>query len=90
MSRHQQPRLRVATISLGRLRDRLRILLRSVRARKVATVIERINPVLRGWAGYFKLSQSKRPLEKLMVGSGINFAASSGVNGNGPQRGRAT
>ncbi|RTR41313.1 reverse transcriptase domain-containing protein [Pseudomonas aeruginosa] len=65
MSRHQQPRLRVATMSLGRLRDRLRILLRSVRARKVATVIERINPVLRGWAGYFKLSQSKRPLEKL-------------------------
>nr|AAD16434.1 maturase-related protein [Pseudomonas putida] len=65
MSMHQQPRLRVATMSLGRLRDRLRILLRSVRARKVATVIERINPVLRGWAGYFKLSQSKRPLEKM-------------------------
>ena len=46
MSWHQQPRLRVATMSLGRLRDRLRSL-------------------LRGWAGYFKLSQSKRPLEDL-------------------------
>lgn len=65
MSWHQQPRLRVATMSLGRLRDRLRMLLRSVRARKVATVIERINPVLRGWAGYFKLIQSKGPLVDL-------------------------
>ena len=65
MSWHQQPRLRVARMSLDRLRDRLRMLLRSVRARKMATVIERINPVLRGWASYFKLSQSKRPLEEL-------------------------
>lgn len=65
MSRHQQPRLRVATMSLGRLRDRLRDLLRGARGHKMANVIERINPVLRGWAGYFKLSQSKRPLEAL-------------------------
>ncbi|HDS1764652.1 MULTISPECIES: group II intron reverse transcriptase/maturase [Pseudomonadaceae] len=65
MSWHQQPRLRVATMSLGRVRDRLRALLRSVRARKMATVIERINPVLRGWAGYFKLSQSKGPVVEL-------------------------
>ncbi|WP_456024937.1 group II intron reverse transcriptase/maturase [Pseudomonas protegens] len=65
MSWHQQPRLRVATMSLGRLRDRLRDLLRGARGHKMATVIERINPVLRGWAGFFKLSQSKRPLEEL-------------------------
>ena len=65
MSWHQQPRLRVATMSLGRLRDRLRELLRVARGRKMATIIERVNPVLRGWAGYFKLSQSRRPLEEL-------------------------
>ncbi len=65
MSWHQQPRLRVATMSLRRLRDRLRTLLRSNRGRKMAHVIERLNPVLRGWSGYFKLSQSKRPLEEL-------------------------
>ncbi len=65
MSWHQQPRLRVATMSLGRLRDRLAELLRGARGHKMAYVIERINPVLRGWAGYFKLSQSKRPLERL-------------------------
>ncbi|TDV69939.1 group II intron maturase [Pseudomonas sp. LP_7_YM] len=54
-------------MSLGRLRDRLRNLLRRVRGRKMAYVIERISPVLRGWAGYFKLSQSKRPPEGLDV-----------------------
>jgi len=65
MSWHQQPKLRVTKMSLGRLRDRLRELLRGAGGCKMATVIERINPVLRGWASYFKLSQSKRPLEEL-------------------------
>jgi RNA-directed DNA polymerase len=65
MSWHQQPRLRVATMSLRRLRDRLRDLLRRVRRRSMSHIVEQITPVLRGWAGYFKLSQSKRPLEEL-------------------------
>lgn len=64
MSWHQQPRLRVASMSLCRLRDRLGELLRRARGRKMTNVIERINPVLRGWAGYFKLSQSKRSFEE--------------------------
>lgn len=65
LSWHQNPRLRVASMSLRRLQDRLRELLRGARGRKMAYVIGRINPVLRGWAGYFRLSQSKRPLERL-------------------------
>lgn len=65
MSRHRQPRLKVATLSLDRLRDRLRELLRGARGQEMAKVIERIRPMLRGWAGYFKLSQSKKPLEEL-------------------------
>lgn len=65
MSWHQQPKLRVAAMSLGRLRNRLAELLRGARGHKMTNTIERINPVLRGWAGYFKLSQSKRPLEEL-------------------------
>ena len=65
MSWNKQPRLKVAAMSLGRLRDRLRDLLRGARGCKVTSVIKRINPVLRGWAGYFKLSQSKQPLEEL-------------------------
>jgi RNA-directed DNA polymerase len=63
MSWHQQPRLRVATLSLRRLRERLKELLRGARGRKMAHVIERMNPMLRGWAGYFKLTQGKRALE---------------------------
>lgn len=65
MSWHKQPKLKAAAMGLGRLRDRLRELLRGVRSQKMANVIERINPVLRGWAGYFKLSQSNRPLNEL-------------------------
>ena len=65
MSWHQQPRLRIATLSLRRLRDRLKELLRGARGRKISNVIERINPVLRGWAGYFKLTQGKRALETI-------------------------
>lgn len=65
MSRHRQPKLRVASMSLKRLRDRLRDLLRGARGRKLSDVIEQLNPVLRGWTGYFKLSQSKGPLEEL-------------------------
>jgi len=65
MSWHKQPKLRVASISLHRLRDRLRELLRRVRARSMRYIVEQMTPVLRGWAGYFKLSQSKRPLEEL-------------------------
>ena len=65
MSWHRQPRLRVATMSLRRLRDRLGELLRGARGRKMIDTIERINPVLRGWASYFKLTQGKRALEIL-------------------------
>ena len=65
MSWHKQPKLRVASISLYRLRDRLRELLRRVPARSMRYIVEQMTPVLRGWAGHFKLSQSKRPLEEL-------------------------
>jgi len=65
MSWHRQPKLRVATMSLRRLRDRLKELLRGARGCKMTSVIKRISPVLRGWAGYFKLTQGKRALETL-------------------------
>lgn len=65
MSWHRQPKLRIASMSLQRLRERLKGLLRRARGRKLPSVIEQLNPVLRGWAGYFKLSQSKRAHEGL-------------------------
>jgi RNA-directed DNA polymerase len=43
MSSHKSPKLKVALVSLSRLRDRLRKLLRGARGHKMANVIERIN-----------------------------------------------
>ena len=65
MSWHQQPRLKVASMSLNCSRGRLKELLQGAQGYKMATLIERINPVLRGWAGYFKFNQSRKPLEEL-------------------------
>lgn len=54
-------------MSLARSFNRLRVLLCGARGRKLAYVVERINLVLRGWAGSFKLSQSKQSIEGLDV-----------------------
>ena len=41
--------------------------MRNAEGRKLSSTIERLNPVLRGWSSYFKLNQSKRPLEEFEV-----------------------
>jgi RNA-directed DNA polymerase len=53
-------RLRVAPEGVARLRGRLRELMRQGRGRSLAATIEALNPVLRGWGGYFQLSESKQ------------------------------
>ncbi|MGK4342168.1 group II intron reverse transcriptase/maturase [Ectopseudomonas oleovorans] len=65
MTVHRQPKLRIAGSSLQRLRERVKSLLRARRGSQLTWLIERLNPVLRGWSSYFKLSQSKRPVEEL-------------------------
>lgn len=52
-------RLRFARESEARLRNRIRDLTREGRGRRLGHVIETLNPVLRGWAVYFQLSESK-------------------------------
>ena len=52
-------RLKAAPESVRRLRERVRSLLRQGRGRSLRHTIETLNPVLRGWAGYFRLSESK-------------------------------
>jgi RNA-directed DNA polymerase len=62
---HREPKLRIARPSLERLQDRVRELLRGVRGRSMSQTIEQLNPLLRGWAAYFKLAQTKQALETL-------------------------
>lgn len=52
-------RFKVAPHSVARLTGRVRELLRQGRGRSLTRSIETLNPVLRGWIGYFQLSESK-------------------------------
>ena len=62
---HKAPKLRIAPTSLKRLADRIRLILRGSRGRSLAHTTEELNPVLRGWAAYFKLTEVKGALEEL-------------------------
>ena len=55
--------LRISMGSRRRLIGNLRQVLRRGRGRALWQVIEEINPVLRGWAAYFKLASSTRALQ---------------------------
>jgi RNA-directed DNA polymerase len=61
----RETRLRIAPESVQRLTQRIRELLRSGRGRSLAHTIETLNPLLRGWIGYFRLTQVKAKLDEL-------------------------
>ena len=61
----REPQLRIAKPSLRRVTDKVRALLRGARGRSVRHTIEQLNPLLRGWAAYFKLARGKQALEVL-------------------------
>ena len=65
LTTHRQARLRIAPESLQRLTGRVKELMRLGRGRSLVHTIAALNPVLRGWIGYFRHTQSKRPLEEL-------------------------
>ena len=65
MTWHKVPKLRIAPTSLKRLEDKIREVLQGARGRSLAHTIQELNPVLRGWAAYFKLTETKRALEEL-------------------------
>jgi RNA-directed DNA polymerase len=60
---HQKPKLRIAAPSLEKLTEKVNALLRGARGQSLAATIQTLNPVLRGWAAYFKLAETKRALE---------------------------
>jgi group II intron reverse transcriptase/maturase len=62
---HKAPRLRIAPTSVQRLEDKIREILKGARGRRLSYTIQKLNPVLRGWAAYFKLTETKGALEEL-------------------------
>lgn len=62
---HREPKLRIATPSLERLKNGVRERLRGARGRSLTYSVEQLNPLLRGWAAYFKLTETKQALETL-------------------------
>lgn len=62
---HKAPRRRIAPSSLQRLERRIRAVLKGARGRRLGHTIRELNPILRGWAAYFKLTETKRALETL-------------------------
>jgi RNA-directed DNA polymerase len=65
ISWHREPQMRIARPSLRRMTEKVRALLRGARGRSLSYTIEQLNPLLRGWAAYFKLARGKQALEML-------------------------
>ena len=62
---HRQPRLRVASQSVARLKAKLRPILRAGRGRSVGRVCRELSRVVRGWVAYYRLAEVKAPFEQL-------------------------
>jgi group II intron reverse transcriptase/maturase len=62
---HKAPRLRIAATSLERLEDNIRKVLKGAKGRSLNTTISELNPILRGWMAYFRLTETKKVLEEL-------------------------
>jgi len=62
---HKAPKLKIAPTSLKRLEDKIREVLKGARGRSLTTVITALNPILRGWMAYFKLTETRTALEEL-------------------------
>ncbi|MBT9531491.1 MAG: group II intron reverse transcriptase/maturase [Pseudomonas sp.] len=62
---HKQARLKVAESSVKRLKDKVRDIVVGNASRKLDAAIAELNPVLRGWTSYFRLTETRRVLENL-------------------------
>ncbi len=66
MTTDRVSRLKVAPVSVHRFKDKLRMLFRKGRGRNLGRFInEDLNPVLRGWLNYYRLSEVKFVFEDL-------------------------
>jgi RNA-directed DNA polymerase len=65
LSWHKVPRLRIAPTSYRRLETRIREVLKGVRGRGLRHTIDALNPLLRGWMAYYRLTQTRAALDEL-------------------------
>ena len=62
---HKQVRLKIAGESLKRLKDKVRDIAVRNASRNLPATIHELNPVLRGWTSYFRLTEVKGTLQDL-------------------------
>ena len=62
---YKAPKLRIAPSSLQRLEGKIREVLKGARGRSLSHTVSDLNSILRGWAAYFKLTETKRALEEI-------------------------
>jgi RNA-directed DNA polymerase len=65
MTADKQPRLKVANTSVKRFKDKVRTIFKRSRGRSILQTIADLNPLIRGWREYFKLSKVKASTEEL-------------------------
>ena len=57
MTWYRKPKLKIAQPSVERFTERIRQTLPSARGGSLKQVVEQLNPVLRGWVAYFRLTE---------------------------------
>jgi RNA-directed DNA polymerase len=62
---HRQTRVKVADNSIERLKDKVRKATTGNASRNLGTTVAALNPVLRGWMSYFRLTEVKGVLQDL-------------------------
>jgi RNA-directed DNA polymerase len=65
MTWHNQPRLKVASNSIKKIKTHIREVIRKGRGRSLRKVMEELTPLLRGWVNYFRLSAVKIAFEEM-------------------------
>jgi group II intron reverse transcriptase/maturase len=62
---HKSTRLKISDSSVGRVKDKLRVLLTGNSTASLRRRINELTPILRGWISYFRLTEVKGVLEAL-------------------------
>jgi len=60
-----KPLIKPSKAAIGRIRERLRTELRSLRGTNALAVITKLNPIIRGWAAYYRPRVSSKAFKSL-------------------------